>query len=164
MKIELAKFKAYHARSEETLNFTAVIVVNGVKAGTVENGGHGGPCNPHFTDPAVRVAVQNWVEALPPEPSEYGPIKMNLDFFFASLADDMVKKADEAKRTRMRNRFAMDAKVKGLHAFVATFTSARGGFDMLWQAKHCDLAQARATADAKAVLKKAQVVSVEVLA
>lgn len=164
MKITLGKFKAYHARSQETLNFTAHVVVDGKVVGTVENDGQGGACMVRFTDKTAEAAVLAHVAALPEETTEYGPIKVSLDYFFATLADEAVKAADEAKLLRSRNRFIMDAKSKGMHAFVANYTDKRGAFTMLWMSKSGDLIAARGAAEAKAVLKRATLVAVEQIA
>jgi hypothetical protein len=161
MKIQLGKFKAYHARSEETLNFTATILVDGKKVGTVENDGRGGSCMEHFDDPKVRAEVQAHIIATSEDKSEFA---ITMDYFFATLADEAVQAQEAAKDARRRNRFAMDAKAKGLHAFIAEFMDKRGAFAMLWMTKASDLISARATADAKATMKRATVVKVEQLA
>ncbi len=164
MKIQLGKFKAYHSRSEETLNFTATIVVDGKTVGTVENQGFGGSCMEHFTDKAAEAAVRAHVAALPEETTEYGPIKVSMDYFFATLADEAVKAQDEAKLARKLNRFAMDAKARGMHAFVGKFTDPRGAFTMMWEQRDADIVKARTSAETTAKKKKATVVSVELLA
>ena len=161
MLIELRRFKAYPARSEETLNFTADVYVDGKRAGTVDNDGHGGMNRLDFFSPQVREAVRAYCVALPPEPSEHGPIPMTVDFFFSTLAEKLALAADEAKAQRRINRFAMDARVKGLFPFEGRFIGQHGQeVEVLLSSLTDNLEAARAEVEKMAARKKGRVLRV----
>lgn len=163
MQIELRRFKAYHARSEETLNFTADIYVDGKRAGTVDNDGRGGCCSIYFLDFATGERVQKHVEALPPEPNPSGgpPLKMDMDFFFMLLAGKAVTKAEEAKAQRRRARYAMDARVRGLYPFAGLYTALNGAtYEVFLALKVNDEGAARREVEKMAARRKGSNVEV----
>lgn len=161
MQIELRKFKAYPARSEETLNFTADFFVDGRRAGCVENDGRGGSCHVLYVDAKVREAVRAHIATLPPEESPYGPLTMDEDFFFATLADKALRAQDEARAARKRARYAMDARVRGMHAFVGRFKAGADEYEVLLALKTDDVTVARAEVEKSAARKKGAVTQVE---
>ena len=63
MKVELKSVKTCKWASDETTCFNAVIFIDGIRAGTVENDGHGG-CNFYFfTDRKVEEAFKAFAKA-----------------------------------------------------------------------------------------------------
>jgi hypothetical protein len=82
MKVELKNIKIVQALSEETLCFTAVAYVDGIKTFYVSNRGHGG-CH-EYTEvdckPETRArfdAVDAWAKTLPPD--HYGDLELPSD-------------------------------------------------------------------------------------
>ncbi len=82
MKVELKNIKIVQALSEETLCFTAVAYVDGIKTFYVSNRGHGG-CD-EYTEvdckPETRArfdAVDAWAKTLPPD--HYGDLELPSD-------------------------------------------------------------------------------------
>jgi hypothetical protein len=68
-KFELKRI-SYNARlSQETSAFAADIYVDGVKAGTAENAGHGGNtnCSLHLLPADDRRVIEAWIKAQPPK-------------------------------------------------------------------------------------------------
>lgn len=63
MKVELKSVKTCKWASDETECFNAVIYVDGQRAGTVENDGHGGCNNYHFEDRSVGDAFRAFAKA-----------------------------------------------------------------------------------------------------
>jgi hypothetical protein len=64
------------------------LYVDGKRAATVGYDGWGGPYRYHWLDRAVGERVEAWVQTLPPDDSEYGPLPADLDTIVARLADD----------------------------------------------------------------------------
>lgn len=65
MKLELKNIKEAKFLSQETPAYTATLYVDGKKAATVENDGHGGCDYAHFIDRAVEEKVYAYFKALP---------------------------------------------------------------------------------------------------
>lgn len=63
MKIELKNIKHAAFNSEETQCFTASVYINGVRSGTVRNGGHGG--SDHFEPRALQETLEAYARTLP---------------------------------------------------------------------------------------------------
>ena len=88
MKIAIKNLKIVQALSEETLCFTATLWLDGAKAATVTNRGHGGPNDYHFDDPTVRDQFGAWCKAQP------------LEFKFEEMdqiVDRIITKMDEER-------------------------------------------------------------------
>lgn len=62
--ITLAKFKHYARLSEETVAFTADLLLDGRKIGTAENRGHGACTNVRIDSGHVFVGIEEHVDAL----------------------------------------------------------------------------------------------------
>jgi len=64
MKVELRNVKHAAFASEETSSFEATVYIDGKKAGTVHNDGHGGP---DMHDPFdLHAKLEAWAKTLPP--------------------------------------------------------------------------------------------------
>ncbi len=91
MKVELKNIKIVQALSEETLCFTAVAYVDGIKTFYVSNRGHGG-CH-EYTEVDCKAetrarfdAVDAWAKSLPPEHHNGMEFPRDLD----CVIDDLV--------------------------------------------------------------------------
>jgi hypothetical protein len=87
MKIELSKIKYAAFASQETNCFTAEILIDGVKAGSTGNEGHGGP---NWYDPqALYTTLNTHAKTLPPIPMEgMEPMEQNADILIGDLFDN----------------------------------------------------------------------------
>lgn len=107
--VELRKFKSSQAQSEETLNFSAQIFVDGKQVGYVSNEGRGGSCLIMFQDREVEKRVTEYVKTLPTEKADFGEITITMDFFFARLADEMVAEKKNQRLVAKANKRGMKA-------------------------------------------------------
>ncbi len=113
MKIELKNIKINNSFSEETLCFRATFNVNGKKAGSVSNDGHGGSCDVDFDDPVVEKQVTEYINSLPEEVCEDirekdgSPMKLKvtLDFFFSDLAEKAHQEQEDKKTAKKLAQF-----------------------------------------------------------
>jgi hypothetical protein len=100
MKIELTSFKFFPSLSQETNCFQANLVINGVKAGVVENRGEGGPSFYQPLNPAGAALIREaevWAKAQPPRHFEGMDLPMSLEFHIDLLVEELVQKAEVAK-------------------------------------------------------------------
>lgn len=105
MRVELRRFKSYPRLSEETVAFNADLWIDGKKVAEASNDGHGGPNFLHFSDRAVEQSFYDYCASLPDEQSEYGPLKMNADFFVSILVEKEEKKAWFKRQSRNKVLF-----------------------------------------------------------
>lgn len=93
MKIELKRFTTNVRLSQETPAFAADVWVDGKKAGTAENAGHGGATIVHL-DRAVRDAVEAHGKAR--VPAEYKSFTSGAEWIVDQLVEaELKKKADK---------------------------------------------------------------------
>lgn len=73
--------------------YNAVLYVNGKRAADVLDEGSGGGTwlRRPYHDPAAVAALEAAVLALPPEPSQYGPLAMTMDLFLGLLCEDAIE-------------------------------------------------------------------------
>lgn len=71
MKIELRNIKYAAFASQETSCFQASLYLDGIKAGTVENDGHGGCDNVHIHPQSLADKLDAYLATLPAVASEY---------------------------------------------------------------------------------------------
>lgn len=109
MKIEIKKLSHNKRLSEETQCFACDVYVNGKKVGTAENRGHGGCTMVWFNDPKLQREVEDYCMNLPPHQSEFGPLKMSLDF----QIDLLVEKELELREYRRWCKKSLVFRVKG---------------------------------------------------
>lgn len=140
MKIELKKFVANQKFSEETLMFRAEIWIDGKRAGEVENEGRGGSNSVHYNDPTMGDRVRAWLHAQPPLVGEFdadghlasetGRIPnayvLDEDLFFGELAEQQVKKKDDARIERALQKDAAKFRAKGLAPWKFSLRGPRG--------------------------------------
>jgi hypothetical protein len=100
MNITLKNIKYVAALSEETPCYTAAVYIDGKKAGTVSNRGHGGPDEVNIDDKDLDRQLQEFIKQQPPVPFEWGdktPLPMTEDMFFGQLFEKEMQKKDMAK-------------------------------------------------------------------
>lgn len=117
MNIELKRLSVSERLSQETLAFAADVWIDGKKAGTAENSGHGGNTNVWINDPTLRAAAETYAKSLPARVStaaelgltekqfkEFGygkPLPMDLESLIDNMAADQhAKKAETAQYKR----------------------------------------------------------------
>jgi hypothetical protein len=92
VKVELKRLQVYERMSQETTAFNADVWIDGKKAGTAENAGHGGNTNVRVADRALAAALR-----------EYGKTQVPAEYKFSPgdewIVDDLVEKARAAKET-----------------------------------------------------------------
>jgi len=94
MKITLKNLKIAAFLSQETTAFSATVYVDGVKAGTASNDGHGGSNNYYFDDPKMEAKLEAFAATLPKVKFGDTELSMNLDL----VIDDLMQKMEEEKR------------------------------------------------------------------
>lgn len=99
MKIELKNVKYAAFASEETSCFEASVWVDGKKAGTVRNDGHGGP---NWIEPmSLQERVNEYAKTLPPMRLEVSgtvhEIGHNADSFMSTLLEDYLQEKELRK-------------------------------------------------------------------
>jgi hypothetical protein len=87
MNIELKNIKYSQFASHETHCYSASIYVDGTKAGTVDNYGHGGCDNIHWNDVIFGKSVEDWAASQPQLQTEYGDMSYDLELLFGQLVD-----------------------------------------------------------------------------
>jgi hypothetical protein len=87
MKIELKNIKNAQFASHETNCYSATIYVDGKRAGTVDNDGHGGCDNIHWNDHIIGQTVEDWAASQPKIKTEYGELTYDLELLFGQLVD-----------------------------------------------------------------------------
>lgn len=92
MKIELKNVRVLKSMSQETACFEAVVYIDGKKAGTVGNAGHGG--SDDFYPWALKTRLDEYAKTLPPiPPSHFGPdcttgLPMDAELLIGNLLED----------------------------------------------------------------------------
>lgn len=128
LKVELRRVH-YSARlSQETSAFDADVYIDGAKAGSISNDGHGGSSSAHI-DPAAFAKLKAFVDARPEYPSPWDATVMLKDgiedyldgLFEAWLAEQEVKKF-EAKCRRQLSK-----QPPGFVAIIFTYVDQMAG-------------------------------------
>ena len=109
MKIEIKNLSHNKRLSEETQCFACSVYVNGKKVGTAENRGHGGCTMVFFQDRELQREVETYCKGLPPYQSDFGDLKMSLEF----QIDLLVEKELELREYRRWCRKKLVFRVKG---------------------------------------------------
>lgn len=109
MKIELKNYRPAHQLSRETTAFTASIWIDGKRAGTVSNDGHGG-CNLyHFDDRTLEQEFHDYCKSLPPVDGSFGPLDMDADLLIGELCEA----ADHERWLKSKTRNAVLFRLEG---------------------------------------------------
>lgn len=92
MKIELKNIKHAAFASDETACFSATVYIDGQKAGTVENEGHGGPCLFHPYEVGIRIDAYG--KTLPPIHAYGTDLTQTADLIVSTLLEDYLTERD----------------------------------------------------------------------
>ena len=111
MKIEIRNVHFSERMSDETNCFSAMIWVDGRKAGEVMNHGTGGPNEYSFDTKELEA----YASTLPRRPGYYGSETMaiDLDWIVDDLFEEWLKKKDEARMTKGRTTFHLKGDKEG---------------------------------------------------
>ena len=91
MKIELKNIKLSDFASQETRCFEATVYIDGKKAGTVSNEGHGGPHN--YSPWEVAARISGYAETLPPWTYQYEGVTHSIPQNADMVLDDILTEA-----------------------------------------------------------------------
>ncbi len=127
MKIELKKVKHAAFLSEETEAYSAEVYVDGKRAGSSSNEGHGGPDHVQWLDRGFGAKVEAYIKSLPPVPVDpaWGgdgkPLPMDVDLFFGQLISAHLKAKDEEKKRKREEKAAAKARAVGQVLLVVDY-------------------------------------------
>src|SRR5207244_27276 len=118
VKVELKRLSISERLSQETTAFAADIWIDGKKAGTAENAGHGGNTTVHVTDRALAQRLRDF--GATQVPAEYKNFTPGDEW----VVDDLVEKVRAAKETarvakktaKVDAEFKIDCAARGTHA------------------------------------------------
>ena len=111
MKIELKNIKYAAFQSHETNCYAATIYIDGVRAGTVENNGHGGCDNIH--PHSIEQRINAWAAPL------------DAETIFAKLLNTALQERDLKRAMSRRILFRREGKLMETHAHSAAELKAR---------------------------------------
>lgn len=116
MKIELRRFSHSERLSHETVAFAADVYVDGVKRGTAENEGQGGPNNIH--PHALRAEIDAYAKTLPPAPPMYGagPLSYDADFLMSTIVANLLIEKDLKRVLKKKTVFIVGGKMYEMKA------------------------------------------------
>jgi hypothetical protein len=100
VNIELRRITSNARLSRETNAFAADVWIDGELAATAHNDGGGGQTFMHFHSPELEAAAEQWARSLPPEPSQFGPVPMNLPFYIDLLLEKHLREKHELAQYR----------------------------------------------------------------
>lgn len=103
MQITLGSFKHMPSLSEETLCFSATVLIDGEKVGTVSNRGHGG--SHVFFPPALVTRLDAYAKTLPLLSYRGDPIPMDADLLIDQLTTTLLQKQELQKALKHRVLF-----------------------------------------------------------
>ncbi len=111
MKIELRRFSHSPRLSHETVAFAADVWVDGVKRGTAENEGQGGPNNIHPRELAAEIDA--YAKTLPPAPPMFGggPLSYDADFLMSTIVSNLLLEKDLTKLLKKKTVFVIGGKM-----------------------------------------------------
>jgi hypothetical protein len=119
-KIELRNIKFHLGLSEETTAFNADIYVDGKKAGSASNRGHGDPVWYQFDNREVEAQFEAFIKAQPPRalpPSVTGGVEgltvpMCGDLFFGLIVEDALVQRETAKLAKRLEKWEQSEKAR----------------------------------------------------
>jgi hypothetical protein len=92
MKIEVRNVKEVKSMSEETMCFTATVVIDGAVVGTVRNDGRGGAHM--YSPPAIADRLEEHAKTLPPMILDGHPVPHNADSALNEVVLDFLTRRD----------------------------------------------------------------------
>jgi len=109
MKIELKNIKISQFASEETICFQATVYINGVKRGTVNNQGYGGPNN--YSDRSLYAELKAYGLTLP-KVHHYGMnLEISPDLLINEVLTDYQNRKDLIRLLKSRCLFIKNGKL-----------------------------------------------------
>ncbi len=103
MRVELKKIQIVQRLSEETLCFTANVVIDGKVVGQASNRGHGGPTDVHIADRELATRLEAYAKEQPAAKDHHPGMALEI------LIDDMVyahqRAQDEKKLIKKRESY-----------------------------------------------------------
>jgi hypothetical protein len=109
MKIELRGVKYAAFASQETSCFSATVYIDGVKAGTAENSGHGGATMIHPRDLNDRLEAH--AKTLPVEKTRYGDMQPSAESIIDDLLMDFLMRRDLTRSMKSKILFLREANI-----------------------------------------------------
>ncbi len=103
MKIELRRFTHSERLSHETAAFAADVYVDGVKRGTAENEGQGGPNIIHPRELAVEIDA--YAKTLPPCEAYGTTLSYDADFLMSTIVSNVLIEKDLKKLLKKKTVF-----------------------------------------------------------
>lgn len=109
MKIELRRFSHSPRLSHETVAFAADVYVDGVKRGTAENEGQGGPNSIHPL--ALHLEIDAYAKTLPPCEAYGATLSYDADFLMSTIVQNVLVEKDLTKALKKKTLFVLGGKV-----------------------------------------------------
>ena len=96
-RLSLKSFKTVRWMSEETICFTATVLLDGKVIGTASNEGHGGCTFVHFTSPTVEATAESFAKSINPADIKGWEFLADKGFTLDCLIDILVEREDKKK-------------------------------------------------------------------
>ena len=109
MKIELKKIKVSASLSQETNAYTAEIWINGVKRGTVENHGQGGPDEVYPRE--LEQEINEYAKTLPKIQAYGVELVPNVDLIFGDIVEEHLLSKKLQRMLKSKTVLVKDDKV-----------------------------------------------------
>lgn len=145
-RLSLKSFKTVRWMSEETICFTASVLLDGKVIGTASNEGHGGCTFVHFTSPAAESNAEAFAKSISPLDIKGWEFLADKGFTLDCLIDILVEREESKKETsRIVAKIRRDAIKKAQYLKTTTQKGFVAGFKNI-----TDLNRAKAVEQAKA--------------
>ena len=145
-RLTLKSFKTVKWMSEETVCFTATVLIDGKVIGTASNEGHGGCTFLHFVSPAAEVIAEQFAKSISPADVKGWEFLADKGFTIDCIVDIAVQNEETKKETsRIVSKVRKDAIKKAQFIKTSTQKGFVAGFKNV-----TDLNRANAVAQAKA--------------
>ena len=145
-RLTLKSFKIVRWMSEETICFTASVLLDGKVIGTASNEGHGGCTFIHFTSPAVEAIAESFAKSINPADIKGWEFLADKGFTLDCLVDILVEREDKKKETAKIVAKVRRNAIKNAHYLK---TTTQKGFVSCFK-NVTDLNRDKAVAQAKA--------------
>ena len=145
-RLSLKSFKTVRWMSEETICFTATVLLDGKVIGTASNEGHGGCTFVHFTSPTVESTAESFAKSINPADIKGWEFLADKGFTLDCLIDILVEREESKKETaRIVSKIRRNAIKKAQYLKTTTQKGFVAGFKNI-----TDLNRAKAVDTAKA--------------
>ena len=145
-RLTLKSFKTVKWMSEETVCFTASVLIDGKLIGEASNEGHGGCTFLHFVSPAAEATAEQFAKSINPADIKGWEFMSDKGFTIDCLVDIAVEHEEQKKETaRIVAKIRRDAIKKAQYLKITTQKGFVAGFKGV-----TDLNREKAVAQAKA--------------